>query len=80
MRGGIELSQVLAAEIYKGLRPGGRLVCVVGVQPGLAQYMKGPGLRWRISFKTVDGDGRPISIYTFTKPLKEPNETVKHLQ
>ena len=74
MRGGIELSQVLAAEIYKVLRPGGRLVCVVGVQPGLAQYLKGPGLRWRISYKTVDGDGRPISIYTLTKPLEEASE------
>ena len=74
MRGGIELSQVLAAEIYKVLRPGGRLVCVVGVQPGLAQYLKGPGLRWRISYKTVDGDGRPISIYTLTKPLEEVSE------
>ena len=43
---------------------------MVGVQPGLAQYLKGPGLRWRISYKTVDGDGRPISIYTLTKPLE----------
>ena len=42
-----------AAEIYAVLRPGGRLVCVVGVQPGLAQYLKGPGLRWRVSYKTV---------------------------
>jgi SAM-dependent methyltransferase len=75
MRGGIELSQVLAAEIYKVLRPGGRLVCVVGVQPGLAQYLKGPGLRWRVSYKKVDGDGRPISIYTFTKPSDEPPES-----
>ena len=74
MRGGIELSQRLAAEIYAVLRPGGRLVCVVGVQPGLAQYLKGPGLRWRVSFKIVQGDGRPISIYTFTKPIEEEGE------
>ena len=64
-------------EIYAVLRPGGRLVCVVGVQPGLAQYLKCPGLRWRVSYKTVDGDGRPISIYTFTKPMEDEQPVEK---
>ena len=51
-----------------------RLVVVVGVQPGLAQYLKAPGLRWRISYKVIDGDGRRISLFTLTKPLDEGDE------
>ena len=50
------------------------MVVVVGVQPGLAQYLKAPGLRWRISYKVIDGDGRRISLFTLTKPLDEGDD------
>jgi hypothetical protein len=82
LRGGTKLCNELAQDIYGALAPGGRFVLVAGVQPGLAQYLRSPELRWRVSFKTIvpggggtrgknhssEANGRAIYIFTFIKP------------
>ena len=72
LRGGTEQAQQLAAELWRVLRPGGRLVMVLGVQAGMAQYLKAPGLRWRISYKVLESESgtasRDVRVFTFAKP------------
>jgi SAM-dependent methyltransferase len=78
LRGGMAKAEQFAREVHRVLKPGGRLIEIMGSR-GMQQYMQPDGLLWKVSYKSIprDGIGGNAAVFTLTKPLAPPPDAAE---
>ena len=70
LRDGVERVEAFAREMWRILRPGGRMIQIMG-SAGMQLYLKLPDLPWTVKHKVIPraGIGGKANVFTFVKPV-----------
>jgi SAM-dependent methyltransferase len=70
LRDGVSRVQAFAREMWRILRPGGKMIQIMG-SSGMQMYLKLPDLPWAVKHKVIPrvGIGGKANIFTFIKPI-----------